>query len=71
MSEYKLKTGRLDEKVVNAYKGMEDKFVDTFLKEEEDGSLKTGVLLAAAAGTVIAAATAAIVYHHRCRKNKS
>ena len=69
MSEYKLKTGRLGEKVVNAYKGMEDKFVDTFLKE--DGSLKTGVLLAAAAGTVIAAATAAIVYHHRCRKNKS
>lgn len=40
MSEYKLKTGRLGEKIVNAYKGMEDKFVDTFLKE--DGSLKTG-----------------------------
>ncbi len=40
MSEYKLKTGKLGEKIVNAYKGIEDKFVDTFL--EEDGSLKTG-----------------------------
>ncbi|MGM9589500.1 MAG: hypothetical protein ACI3V0_04925 [Faecousia sp.] len=40
MSEYKLKTGKLGKKIVNAYKGIEDKFVDTFL--EEDGSLKTG-----------------------------
>ena len=40
MSEYKLKTGKLGEKIVNTYKGIEDKFVDTFL--EEDGSLKTG-----------------------------
>ncbi|MDO4272085.1 MAG: hypothetical protein Q4D16_00315 [Eubacteriales bacterium] len=40
MSEYKLKTGKIGEKVIKAYKGIEDKFVDTFL--EEDGSLKTG-----------------------------
>ena len=40
MSEYKLKTGKLGEKIVGACKGIEDKFVDTFL--EEDGSLKTG-----------------------------
>lgn len=40
MSEYKLKAGKLGEKIVNTYKGIEDKFVDTFL--EEDGSLKTG-----------------------------
>ena len=42
MSEYKLKTGKLGAKIVNAYKGIEDKFVDTFL--EEDGSLKTGIM---------------------------
>lgn len=40
MSEYKLKTGGLGEKVVGAYKKVEDAFVDTFLNE--DGSMKTG-----------------------------
>ena len=40
MSEYKLKPGKLGEKIVDTYKGIEEKFVDTFL--EEDGSLKTG-----------------------------
>lgn len=40
MSEYKLKTGKLGKKIVSAYQGIEDKFVETFL--EEDGSLKTG-----------------------------
>ena len=40
MSEYKLKTGKLGEKIVGAYKGIENKFTDAFL--EEDGSLKTG-----------------------------
>ena len=40
MSEYHLKPGKLGEKVIDAYKGIEEKFVDTFL--EEDGSLKTG-----------------------------
>lgn len=37
MSEYHLKPGKLGEKVIDAYKGIEEKFVDTFL--EEDGSL--------------------------------
>ena len=40
MSEYHLKTGKLGQKVIGACKGIEEKFVDTFL--EEDGSLKTG-----------------------------
>ena len=40
MREYKLKTGKLGEKIVGAYKTVEEKFADTFL--EEDGSLKTG-----------------------------
>ena len=40
MSEYKLKPGKLGEKIVNAYKGIEDSFTETFL--EEDGSMKTG-----------------------------
>ncbi len=40
MSEYHLKPGKLGQKVIGAYKGIEEKFVDTFL--EEDGSLKTG-----------------------------
>lgn len=40
MSEYKLKPGKLGKKIIGAYQGIEDKFVETFL--EEDGSLKTG-----------------------------
>lgn len=40
MSEYKLKTGKIGEAVVGAYKKIEDKFVETFLNE--DGSMKTG-----------------------------
>lgn len=40
MSDYKLKPGKIGEKVVEAYKHVESKFADTFL--EEDGSLKTG-----------------------------
>lgn len=40
MRGYKLKTGRLEERLVNTYKGIEDRFTDAFL--EEDGSLKTG-----------------------------
>ncbi|MBQ6994238.1 MAG: hypothetical protein IJN64_07110 [Lachnospiraceae bacterium] len=40
MSEYRLKTGKIEEKVVGAYKKIEDKFVEKFLNE--DGSLKTG-----------------------------
>lgn len=40
MSEYHLKPGKLGQKVIGAYKGIEEKFVDTFL--EEDEFLKTG-----------------------------
>lgn len=40
MSDYKMKTGKLGEKIVGAYKKIEDAFVDAFL--EEDGSMKTG-----------------------------
>lgn len=40
MSEYKMKPGKIGEKVIGAYKNIEEKFVGTFL--EEDGSMKTG-----------------------------
>ena len=40
MSKHNISGGKIGETVVNAYKKIEDKFVDTFL--EEDGSLKTG-----------------------------
>lgn len=40
MSEYRLKPSKIEEKVVGAYKKIEDKFVETFLNE--DGSMKTG-----------------------------
>lgn len=40
MSEYKMKTGKLGDAVVGAYKKIENAFVDTFLNE--DGSMKTG-----------------------------
>lgn len=40
MSEYKLKPGKIGQKVINLYKQTEEKFTDAFL--EEDGSLKTG-----------------------------
>ncbi len=40
MSEYKMKPGKLGEKVIDTYKKIEGKFTDAFLNE--DGSLKTG-----------------------------
>lgn len=40
MSEYKLKTGKLGETLVGAYKKIEDVFVENFLNE--DGTMKTG-----------------------------
>ena len=40
MSEYKMKPGKIGEKVIGVYKSVEEKFVGTFL--EEDGSMKTG-----------------------------
>lgn len=49
MSEYHLKPGKLGQKVIGAYKGIEEKFVDTFL--EEDGSLKTGGMADKVIGT--------------------
>lgn len=46
MSEYKLKTGKIGEAVVGAYKEVEGAFVEKFLKKDEsaDGELrlKTG-----------------------------
>jgi len=46
MSEYRLKPGKIGEKVVNAYKGVEDKFKDAFLEEDKSSdsgyTLKTG-----------------------------
>ena len=40
MKEYKLKPGKIGDKLIETYQKVEDKFVDTFL--EDDGSLKTG-----------------------------
>ena len=48
MAEYRLKPGKLGQKIVQGYKKIEDKFVDTFL--EEDGSLKTGGMAEKATG---------------------
>lgn len=46
MSEYKLKSGKIGDAVVGAYKKVEDAFVDAFLEKSEDGKsiggLKTG-----------------------------
>ena len=45
MRAYKLKTGKLGEKVVGAYQKVEDAFVDAFLEKDEgsgDLRLKTG-----------------------------
>lgn len=46
MAGYRLKTGKLGQKVVDAYQKTEQKFVDTFLEEDADSQfglrLKTG-----------------------------
>ena len=46
MSDYKLKTGKIGETVIGAYKKVEDAFVDKFLEKGEEGEtdlrLKTG-----------------------------
>jgi len=46
MSDYKLKTGKVGKKVVDAYKKIEGAFTDTFLEKSEDTdsvyTLKTG-----------------------------
>ena len=36
MSEYKLKTGKIGEKVVGGYKKIEEGFVETFLEKVEE-----------------------------------
>lgn len=40
MGKYRLKPGKVGEKVIGAYKSMESRFVENFLNE--DGSMKTG-----------------------------
>lgn len=40
MSDYKMKTGKIGDAVVDTYKKIENKFTSTFLNE--DGSMKTG-----------------------------
>lgn len=40
MTEYRMKPGKIGEKVIDAYEKVEKKFTETFLNE--DGSLKTG-----------------------------
>ena len=40
MSTYKMKPGKIGKAAIGAYQKVEEKFVDTFL--EEDDSLKTG-----------------------------
>ena len=46
MAEYRLKPGKVGEKVIGGYKKVEGKFVDAFLKEDESSpsgyTLKTG-----------------------------
>ena len=46
MAEYKLKVGKVGEKVVEGYKKVEEKFMDKFLEKDETNpsgySLKTG-----------------------------
>lgn len=46
MSEYKLKTGKMGEKIIEGYKKVEEKFTDKFLEKDETSStgysLKTG-----------------------------
>ena len=46
MSKYKLKTGKVGEKIVDGYKKIEDAFTDTFLKKDDESesgyTLKTG-----------------------------
>ena len=43
MNNYKMKTGKIGNKVIDAYKNAEEKFVETFL--EENGNIKTAIRL--------------------------
>lgn len=40
MSEYKLKTGKIGETVVDTYKKIEKAFVDTFLEKDQSDEKK-------------------------------
>lgn len=40
MDEYRMKAGKIGEKIIGTYEKVEKKFTDTFLNE--DGSMKTG-----------------------------
>ena len=44
MSDYRIKPGKIGEKVINTYKKVEDKFTDAFLENDSEGgyTLKTG-----------------------------
>ena len=42
MNNYKMKTGKIGNKVIDAYKNAEEKFVETFL--EENGNIKTAII---------------------------
>lgn len=54
MAEYKLKVGKVGEKVVDAYQKVEGAFVDTFLEKDENSeggyTVKTGKVGEAVAG---------------------
>ena len=41
MNNYKMKTGKIGNKVIDAHKNAEEKFVETFL--EENGNIKTAI----------------------------
>ena len=41
MNNYKMKTGKIGNKVIDSYKNAEEKFVETFL--EENGNIKTAI----------------------------
>ena len=45
MSDYKLKTGKIGETVVDVYKKVESAFVDTFLEKDERGGDDAGLHL--------------------------
>lgn len=53
MSEYKLKTGKIGDAVVGAYKKVEDAFVDTFLEKSEDGTRISGLKTGKVGDTVV------------------
>ncbi|MDY3692175.1 MAG: hypothetical protein SO072_09410 [Dysosmobacter sp.] len=53
MSEYKLKSGKIGDAVVGAYKKVEDAFVDTFLGKSEDGKSISGLKGGKVGGAVV------------------